>query len=232
MKKLIKFSKESRDAFYKQLKKLSDNLFKEIDEKNESGETILHRAVEMSNQKIVRLLVERGADLNAKNNRGETALHLAALVRSRENVKVLIESGADINATSNNKSVPLHLACLTGGKGAVEELVKAGADVNARDRYGNSPLYYAQRHTKIVSFLEKNAAEIKNTPEICDEVVESVGEMVDVWSRKFLPKLKGKVVSLEEIRKRDKSLIIEDFNKVISRVVGKMNTMIKELDER
>jgi hypothetical protein len=42
MKKLIKFSRKERNAFYKELKKLSDNLYKSINEKNEKGETILH----------------------------------------------------------------------------------------------------------------------------------------------------------------------------------------------
>ncbi|WP_265036832.1 ankyrin repeat domain-containing protein [Wolbachia endosymbiont (group A) of Anomoia purmunda] len=190
----------------------------------------------MSTRKKVSFLVKKGANVNATDNRGFTPLHWAVSAKRLENVKELIREGAEVNATEGmSKYTPLHLACMVWAERIIKELVKAGAAVNQPDKFGNAPMYWLmdnEKNKEVKKFLEKQGGVVRDTPKICDEVVESVGEMVDVWSRKFLPKLKGKVVSLEEIRKRDKSLIIEDFNKVISRVVGKMNTMIKELDER
>ncbi|WP_265031285.1 ankyrin repeat domain-containing protein [Wolbachia endosymbiont (group A) of Tiphia femorata] len=232
----MKFSEEKRKAFNKSFYELLDNSFKNINEKDEKGETILHKAARMSTGKKVSFLVRKGADVNARDNRGFTPLHWAVSAKRLENVKELIRSGAEVNATEGiSKYTPLHLACMVWAERIIKELVKAGAAVNQPDKFGNTPMYWLmanEKNKEARKFLEKQGGIVRDTPKIYDEVVESVGEMVDVWSRKFLPKLKGKVVSLEEIRKRDESLIIEDFNKVISRVVGKMNTMIKEFDER
>jgi Txe/YoeB family toxin of Txe-Axe toxin-antitoxin module len=187
----------------------------------------------MSTREKVSFLVKKGADVNARDNKGFTPLHWAVSAKRLENVKVLMKEGAEVNATEG--ITPLHLACMVWAERIIKELVKGGAAVNQPDKFGNAPMYWLmenEKNKRVKKFLEKQGDIVRDTPKICDEVVESVGEMVDVWSRRFLPKLKGKVVSLEEIRKRDESLIIEDFNKVISRVVGKMNTMIKELDER
>lgn len=229
----MRFSKEKRKAFNKSFYELLDNSFKNINEKDEKGETILHKAAKMSTRKKVSFLVRKGADVNARDNRGFTPLHWAVSAKRLENVKELIRSEAEVNATEG--MTPLHLACIVGAESVIKELVKARADVNQPDKFGNTPMYWLlenEKNKKAREFLEKQGSIVRDRPEICDEIVESVGEMVDIWSRKFLPKLKGKVVSLEEIRKRDESLIIEDFNNVISRVVGKMNTMIKEFDER
>lgn len=233
----MRFSKEKREAFNKSFYELLKNSFKNINEKDEKGETILHKAARMSTREKVSFLVKKGADVNARDNKGYTPLYSAIFAESLENVKVLIRGGAEINATQYiSGCAPLHFACKLGaGIAIIKELVKARAAVNQPDKFGNAPMYWLMENGKnkrVKKFLEKQGGIVRDTPKICDEVVESVGEMVDVWSRRFLPKLKGKVVSLEEIRKRDESLIIEDFNKVISRVVGKMNTMIKELDER
>ncbi|WP_341816885.1 ankyrin repeat domain-containing protein [Wolbachia endosymbiont (group A) of Agelastica alni] len=232
----MRFSEEKREAFNKSFYELLENSFKNINEKDEKGETILHKAARMSTRKKVSFLIRKGADVNARDNRGFTPLHWAVSAKRLENVKVLIGSEAEVNATEGmSKYTPLHLACMVWAERIIKELVKAGAAVNQPDKFGNTPMYWLmdnEKNKEVKKFLEKQGGVVRDRPEICDEIVESVGEMVDVWSRKFLPKLKGKVVSLEEIRKRDESLIIEDFNNVISRVVGKMNTMIKEFDER
>ncbi|MDX5496068.1 MAG: ankyrin repeat domain-containing protein [Wolbachia endosymbiont of Nomada fabriciana] len=232
----MRFSKEKREAFNKSFYELLDNSFKNINEKDEKGETILHKAAKMSTRKKVSFLVRKGADVNARDNKGFTPLHWGALAKRLENVKELTRSGAEINAIEyGSKHTALHLACMVGAESIIKVLVKAGAAINQQSKFGCTPMYWLldnEKNKEARKFLEKQGGIVRDTPKICDEVVESVGEMVDVWSRKFLPKLKGKVVSLEEIRKRDESLIIEDFNNVISRVVGKMNTMIKEFDER
>ncbi|KAG8156196.1 hypothetical protein JTE90_026237, partial [Oedothorax gibbosus] len=114
--------KEARNVFDKLLKELSENRFQQINEKDAAGCTILHRAAQVSEPEVIKLLIEKGAGTNDRNNRGETPLHLAAFLGRRKNVKVLIEGGARVNAKSNNKAVPLHLACLARRIGTIEEL--------------------------------------------------------------------------------------------------------------
>ncbi|WP_353282416.1 ankyrin repeat domain-containing protein [Wolbachia endosymbiont (group A) of Myopa testacea] len=210
----MRFSKEKRETFNKSFYELLKNSFKNINEKDEKGETILHKAARMSTREKVSFLVKKGADVNARDNKGFTPLHWAVLAKRLENVKVLMEEGAEVNVTEG--MTPLHLACMVGAESIIKVLVKAGASVNQSDKFGNAPMYWLlenEKNKKAREFLEKQGGIVRDTPKICDEVVESVGEMVDVWSRRFLPKLKGKVVSLEEIRKRDERG--EDGNTVL-----------------
>src|SRR6266576_304768 len=141
--------KEARNVFDKLMKELSENRFQQINEKDSEGCAILHRAAQVSEPEVIKLLIEKGAGTNDRNNRGETPLHLAAFLGKRKNVKALIEGGAAVNAKSNNKAVPLHLACLAGRKGTIEELINAEEYINAIDKFGCSPLNYAKIYPKV-----------------------------------------------------------------------------------
>ena len=69
------------------------------------GSTISGEKVE-----IVRLLVERGADVTAQDKSFSTPLHLASSFGTPEIVRLLIERGADITAEDERRRTPLHLA--------------------------------------------------------------------------------------------------------------------------
>lgn len=53
----------------------------DLNEAFDTGNTLLHMAVNTGNIKIAELLIEKGADVNAPNNciDGATALHMAAI---------------------------------------------------------------------------------------------------------------------------------------------------------
>ena len=111
----MRFSKEKRKAFNKSFYELLKNSFKNINEKDEKGETILHKAARMSTREKVSFLVKKGADVNATDDRSFTPLHWAVSAKCLENVKELIRSGAEVNATEGmSKYTPLHLACIVG----------------------------------------------------------------------------------------------------------------------
>ena len=62
---------------------------------------------------IVRLLVEKGADVTAKDKSFSTPLHLASSFGTPEIVRLLIERGADITAEDERRRTPLHLASVS-----------------------------------------------------------------------------------------------------------------------
>ena len=70
----------------------------------------LHMASLHDHFKIMRLLIQRGADVTSCDNLNSTPLHLAALRAGTDSVELLIEHGVDVNAKNNEKSSPLHLA--------------------------------------------------------------------------------------------------------------------------
>ncbi|WP_353283569.1 ankyrin repeat domain-containing protein [Wolbachia endosymbiont (group A) of Pogonocherus hispidulus] len=138
---------------------LLENSFKNIYERDEKGRTALHYAVEV---KTVRLLIEKGVDVNAADVRGHTALHLAITEKRLETVRELIKSGGNVNAEEyGNKCTPLHLACMVGEKEIVEELVKAGAEIEQADKFGITAMDYAKNSKEITEILKKETDRIE-----------------------------------------------------------------------
>jgi len=103
--------------------------------------------------KVVKLLVEGGADVNYQNSGGWTPLLRASYFSCChvEVIKYLISKGADVNARKPTAMVtPLHIASVGHGTffpaslEAVELLVSAGAEVNALDcRCCETPMHTA-----------------------------------------------------------------------------------------
>lgn len=60
--------------------------------------------------RLVRILVEAGADVNAANRLGYTPLHNAAMINNSEIAKYLIEHGANIEARAMEGNTPLVVA--------------------------------------------------------------------------------------------------------------------------
>ena len=69
-----------------------------IDALNEKNRTPLQVAVEVDPEPdVIRLLVERGADLHAEGLAGETPLSMCVTREDTDTLKLLIECGADVN---------------------------------------------------------------------------------------------------------------------------------------
>jgi len=119
-----------------------------VDEKNDYGETPLHKVhtVEMAE-----ILISHGADEKSRTRNGETMLHLATQSFDADLIRFYISKGAEIDARNSSGMTPLHYAVRSRRKEAVELLLAHGADTNAADKYGDTPLSVAVNKEDVFS---------------------------------------------------------------------------------
>jgi ankyrin repeat protein len=128
------------------IKKISsDNLKKLINGKSKDHVTPLHKAVLRNDEKIVKLVIDGGADVNAKKSNDWTPLLLAAKLGNLEVVNALLGKGANVDDKTSSKYqfTPLHLAARNGHNEVIEALLDKNANINARTEFEFTPLHLA-----------------------------------------------------------------------------------------
>ena len=121
-----------------------------------SGETPLYIASANGHLEVVRLLVEKGADMDKGRDNGLTPLLAACYAGHLEIVRLLVEAGADKDKVKNDGCTPLLVASITGHLEIVRLLIEAGADKDKADTTDCwTPLYIAsyKGHLEIVRLL-------------------------------------------------------------------------------
>lgn len=131
-----------------------------------------HAAKREEHLRILRMLMEAGADVNKPSN-GSTPLRIAVHWQDLEIVRLLLANGANPNAETfsifskltrkeGRKNIPgyyntvLHEAAQKGSLPIVESLLAAGADPNRTDHEGKTPLAIANEKgfTDLVALLQ------------------------------------------------------------------------------
>jgi hypothetical protein len=127
------------------------------------GQTLLSWSAEQGHDKIVELLLSKGANVNVQ--RGGTygsALQAASAMGHNKIVELLLSEGADVNAQGGYHGSVLRAASLTGRNKIVELLLSQGADVNMQSGgYGSALQAASERgHIKIVELLLSQGADV------------------------------------------------------------------------
>ncbi|MEO6908801.1 MAG: ankyrin repeat domain-containing protein [Abditibacteriaceae bacterium] len=144
-----------------------------INVKNQMGVTALITAASTGSFEAVKLLVQKGAQINDKDNENETALMGASYSQgegeayaSPEIVKYLLSHSADVNMKSKDGHTALiYVTKLSqyrkkDAMAIVRMLLAKGADVNVRTKNGNTALKWAKANglTAIVRVLVRAGA--------------------------------------------------------------------------
>lgn len=101
---------------------------------------------------IVKILIDKGADINIRGLYGNTALTFATQSGFVEIVKILIDNGAELNIKDDGGYTALMYASMDGYIDIAIILIEKGADINIKDGFGNTALKFAteNRHIEIV----------------------------------------------------------------------------------
>ncbi|KAH8149790.1 uncharacterized protein LAJ45_05942 [Morchella importuna] len=142
---------------------------------DERGFTALQIAAKCGDQKLVKLLIEKKANVNAAPAAyGLTALQASAIEGHLTIVQLLLEKGADINAAPAAKGglTALQAAVKGGHMGIIQLLIDKGAAINAApaETGGRTALQIASEkgNMEIFHFLLENKADVDAMPATYD----------------------------------------------------------------
>lgn len=106
---------------------------------DQSGDTLLIRAVESKKIDMVKLLIYLGADINKPNSSGSTSLMKAIYSRDRTMIRyVLSLKDISLDVKNNLNETALIVACTYGDIDTIKQLVTKGANVALKDNQGQS----------------------------------------------------------------------------------------------
>ena len=110
---------------------------------------------EVQSEELVRMLLDRGANVNHVNGNGETPLSLAVAWRRCEMVQLLLERRAQIAGRSTRGQALLSHAIIRHSRQHVELLLQWGAELEAKNsRFSETPLSLAARMPDGKEFVE------------------------------------------------------------------------------
>jgi len=138
----------------------------DVNVKDDEGISALYYAAGDAEDKIVKILIDNGANVDEKSPKYGTTPLMSAIDRGKSEqriaiVTLLIERGADVNAKSKTlEQTPLIHAAQYNQKTITKILIDNGADVSAKDKNWKTPLDYAAKmgHKEIVAILRKHDA--------------------------------------------------------------------------
>ena len=160
----VKVQVRDRGQWYLLQSLLSD---REVNVKDQKGNTLLHLAIDRGDWDIIRLVVESGGSLLEINGQGETAHQLAErrrgqqrrgdyiplfkyfdAIRAGDRVRVKTHLCQDVSLRDKSwfgLDTGLHVACRAGQTDIVDLLIQLGTDVNTETNDGNTGLHAACR---------------------------------------------------------------------------------------
>lgn len=154
-----------------------------------SGRSLLYIAAKNNKKKIIKYLLDKGADPNRKTaTNGFTPLYNAVVSNEIELIKMLLDGGADPNIKNNDGLAPLHDAVMADNMDVVKLLLDSNQiDVNVKMAGTNvTPLSIAipKKNIKMIDLLLSAGA---NEPKIYKLTSEQVDTLIGEIEKAYPP---------------------------------------------
>ncbi|KAL8846162.1 MAG: hypothetical protein Q9221_008730 [Calogaya cf. arnoldii] len=139
------------------LQRLLEKNGSDLDATDEKGVTALILGSRYGYVKVVRVLLDKGANVHAQGGEYGNALQAASLGGHEQVVQMLLDKGADVHAQGGHYGNALQAALLRGHEQVVQILLDKGADVHAQGGVNGNALQAASSggHKQVVQMLLK-----------------------------------------------------------------------------
>ncbi|XP_028322936.1 receptor-interacting serine/threonine-protein kinase 4 [Gouania willdenowi] len=130
----------------------------------DAGDSLLHHAINLSNEEAVKFLLLNNANPNLSNARGSTPLHLATEKHLKPLAELLLgRRSTSVNAKDEDQYTALHWAAQNGDEAIARLLLDRGAAINETDGQGRTPAHVACQHGQenVIRVLLSRGAEVK-----------------------------------------------------------------------
>lgn len=124
------------------VKEILNNNKDKVDEV-ENGASCLQVASHRGHEKMVKLLLERGGNINIADKDGNTPLHFAVQGKKTAVIKLLLEHNANVSLLNSSGQTAIHLAIAKEQKESIKALVLASCDVHVKDGNGDTAVHAA-----------------------------------------------------------------------------------------
>jgi ankyrin repeat protein len=115
-----------------------------VNSKNSDGWTALHHVCFAGHDKVAKLLLDHGANIEAQTKQKGTPLMLACSQACSHGhfatIKLLLGRGSSVNAVNKDGNTSLHLAGYFASKKCQQALIAKGANKRIKNKLGKNPL--------------------------------------------------------------------------------------------
>ncbi|CAH1799596.1 unnamed protein product [Owenia fusiformis] len=147
------------DNMKRYLQGMTGNIKRKINAVDEDKLSALHYAARYNHVDIVKLLIDKGADINMKGDDDARPLHYAARYKPQRlhaaaSSATTPDDETDASTVVSASDVHGDVMGLNISNSVILHLLSRNADVNARDAYGSTPLHYAATRGNEVAVAE------------------------------------------------------------------------------
>lgn len=132
--------------------------------------------------KLLKFLLDSGADPNITNSNKHGPLHYAITFRNKESVEILLKKGSDPNQQDVNGNTPLHFSAYENQTQIAQILLENKANPNQKNKRSATPLDIAlrQNNKELAMLLLQNNASVNSQYNPLHLVFDKDKELLDL----------------------------------------------------